>query len=264
MTDDYQPFAAHGETAFTYFSVPTGAPPLSQQIRVTRFDHGMIRIWAKHPYRTGYNYIDSAIVDVYSEHVSEFAARLYALAADLPTGELYDHILTEITDTDADSPEGAAVAAYRAVLPVLANLDIQVRQLTEDRDQARAELTDSDLRDQIASKILTATYPPEEWPDGPPGEGEMDTALEQADAVMAVIRPVIERITCERLSLTRRLNVRYGELSQARAEREEGLAKLAALERAHAEKCEAFTAYVEQHIATGGCQPVDGGGEVLC
>lgn len=43
-----------------------------------------------------------------------------------------------------------------------------------------------DLRDRMADAILTATYPPDEWPDGPPGEGEMDTAREQADAALAV------------------------------------------------------------------------------
>lgn len=51
-----------------------------------------------------------------------------------------------------------------------------------------------DLRDRIADAILTATYPPEEWPDGPPGEGEMDQAREEADAALAVIErdPVLE------------------------------------------------------------------------
>lgn len=51
-----------------------------------------------------------------------------------------------------------------------------------------------DLSGRMADAILNATYPPEEWPDGPPGEGEMDTAREQADAVLALIEedPVLE------------------------------------------------------------------------
>lgn len=73
-------------------------------------------------------------------HADGLLAEVRRLTADLPTGELYDRILAEITNADADSPAGAACAAYDAVLPVLANLDIQVRQLTEDRDRARAEI----------------------------------------------------------------------------------------------------------------------------
>jgi hypothetical protein len=47
-------------------------------------------------------------------------------------------------------------------------------------------VADDNLRDQVADAILAVTYPADEWPDGPPGEGEMDTAREQADAAMAV------------------------------------------------------------------------------
>jgi hypothetical protein len=55
-----------------------------------------------------------------------------------------------------------------------------------------------DLRGRIADAILAATYPPDEWPDGPPGEGEMDTAHEQADAVMAVVGPEVKRLAYQR------------------------------------------------------------------
>lgn len=44
-----------------------------------------------------------------------------------------------------------------------------------------------DRRGRVADAILAATYPPEEWPDGPPGEGEMDTAREQADAALTAL-----------------------------------------------------------------------------
>lgn len=45
----------------------------------------------------------------------------------------------------------------------------------------------SPLRDRIADAILAATYPAEEWPDGPPGEGEMDAAREEADAALRAL-----------------------------------------------------------------------------
>lgn len=53
---------------------------------------------------------------------------------------------------------------------------------------------DGELRDQIADAILAATYPPDEWPDGPPGEGEMETAREQADAALFVITPMMTQL----------------------------------------------------------------------
>lgn len=45
----------------------------------------------------------------------------------------------------------------------------------------------SPLRDRIATALLAYDYPAEEWPDGPPGEGEMDTAREQANVVLAAL-----------------------------------------------------------------------------
>lgn len=56
---------------------------------------------------------------------------------DEASGDLFDCIRNAITEADADSPGEAASAAYSAVLPVLANLDIQVRQLTEDHARTR-------------------------------------------------------------------------------------------------------------------------------
>jgi len=43
------------------------------------------------------------------------------------------------------------------------------------------------LRDRIADALIAHDYPASDWPDGPPGEGEMDTARSQADAVLAVL-----------------------------------------------------------------------------
>lgn len=51
-----------------------------------------------------------------------------------------------------------------------------------------------DLLGRMADAILKVTYPPEEWPEGPAGEGEMDNAREEAAAALAVIEqdPVLE------------------------------------------------------------------------
>ncbi|WP_345475951.1 hypothetical protein, partial [Actinoallomurus oryzae] len=67
-------------------------------------------------------------------------------------------------------------------------------RLTNGRTRIAPQITTralefGNLRDAMADAILAATYPPEEWPDGPPGEGEMNTAREQADAALAVRWP---------------------------------------------------------------------------
>lgn len=79
-------------------------------------------------------------------------AQVRQLTADLPTGELHAHLVAafgEQLDSDEYSPASAASVAYAYVLPLLANLDIQVRQLTEDRDRTRAELTAEDYTKAI-------------------------------------------------------------------------------------------------------------------
>jgi hypothetical protein len=61
-----------------------------------------------------------------------------------------------------------------------------------------------DLRGRIADAILAVTYPTDEWPEGPPGEGEMDVARTEADAALAVIAPEMERLHEANKTLSRR------------------------------------------------------------
>lgn len=55
----------------------------------------------------------------------------------------------------------------------------------------RAALTGADqgppLVDVITAAIVMHQYPPDEWPDGPPGEGEHEHAREQAEAIIRAI-----------------------------------------------------------------------------
>lgn len=47
---------------------------------------------------------------------------------------------------------------------------------------------------QLADALLAVDYPADEWPDGPPGEGEMDTAREQAEAVIPIVREALRAV----------------------------------------------------------------------
>jgi len=43
------------------------------------------------------------------------------------------------------------------------------------------------LVEVITAAIIAHQYPPTEWPDGPPGEGEHDTAREEAEAIVRAL-----------------------------------------------------------------------------
>lgn len=55
--------------------------------------------------------------------------------------------------------------------------------------------TRQQLRKELADALLAVDYPAEEWPDGPPGEGEMDTAYGQADAALTVFAAFLGGLT---------------------------------------------------------------------
>lgn len=41
---------------------------------------------------------------------------------------------------------------------------------------------------RIAAAIVAHCYPPHEWPEGPPGEGEYERALDEAEAIIRAIK----------------------------------------------------------------------------
>jgi predicted component of type VI protein secretion system len=85
--------------------------------------------------------------------------------------ELFDVILAAIDDAVDDmddfSPANVAGAVLNAVLPTLAGLDIEVRQLTQDRDKARALAgVRGDLLDEANQKLERARRAEREtWDD---------------------------------------------------------------------------------------------------
>lgn len=79
-------------------------------------------------------------------------------------------------------------------------------------------MTDDELRGLIADAIIAATYPPNEWPDGPPGEGEMESAHEEADSVLAAIGPEIKRLRDLEMWGNEEHNKRLGEIERLREE----------------------------------------------